>query len=68
MLPLMPRSIIGDGGMLGVQEVPAAATATARLKKSRFSSSRPRPPSMAALLIRMSIRPQRVEHLAHVRP
>ena len=59
MLPLMPRSIMAMAACLVLRKFPAAATVTARLNEARSSSSRPRPPRMAALLIRMSIRPQR---------
>ena len=59
MLPWMSRSIIAMAAYLVLRNVPAPATSIARLKNSRLSSSTPRPPRIAALLMRMSIRPQR---------
>ena len=64
--PLISRSIIEIATCLVFRNVPSPATPTARFQNSRHSSSTPRPPSSAALLIRMSIRPQRVEHLTDV--
>src|ERR1700684_124208 len=56
--PLIPRSAIARPTYLVLRKVPIAETITALWDASAGESSTPRPPSSAALLTRMSIRPQ----------
>ena len=57
--PRMPRSAIARPTARVFRKYPRDDTRTARSKNSALSSSTPRPPSSAALLTRMSMRPQR---------
>ena len=64
----MPRSAMWRPTYLVLRKLPIAATCTAREKNSALSSSTPLPPSSAALLTKMSICPELVDHPAARKP